>query len=328
MPTTNLHFINNTVAVTSNVILIFLQPTGALENYNFYAWEVLNPSIGSTQMAVLTNSFSGSIATYGDSRGNYSRPVALTLGVPLLVTNPNNQSPVIGVPDQNNTQVPADAVGLENQAVTPPTDLSVKWYVNNNLVVETNNTQTTTLNPGFTATFELKQSIYCMLAQPPTVTSTYTIQTFSRMTEFAVPSNATDLYFEAYTNSQGIDTFKQITQAPFQQAQQSALLAAKSLSDATQSLRQEISALKASRASGTASLKSGDRHTWKKGLYTKLAFDWADSTNPGGKDDKVSVIIDDAAADPYSVPQANIAVDKKDGKLTNNTSKTINYTLS
>lgn len=257
MPTTNLHFLNNTAAPTSNVILIFLQPTGALENYNFYAWEVLNPSIGSTQMAVLTNSFSGSIATYGDSRGNYSRPVALPLGVPLLVTNPNNQSPVIGVPDQNSTQVPADAVGLENQAVTPPTDLSVQWYVNNNLVVETNNTQTTTLNPGFISTFELKQSIYCMLAQPPTVTSTYTIQTFSQMTEFAVPSDATDLYFEVYTDPKtGIDSFESITQSQFQQAQQSALRAARSLSVATQSLRKELSDLRASRASQQAAARS------------------------------------------------------------------------
>lgn len=257
MPTTNLHFLNNTSAVTSNEILIFLQPTGALENYNFYAWQVLNPSIGSSQMAVLTNNFSGSIATYGDSKGNYSRPVALPLGVPLLVTNPNNQSPVIGVPNPNNKQVPADAVGLENEATTPPTDLSVKWYVNNNLVVETNNTQTTTLNPGFTATFELKQSIYCMLAQPPTQTSTYTIQTFGLTTEFPVPSDATDLYFEVYTDpATGIDSFKQVTQAEFQQAENSALHAAKSLSAATRVLRKEISALKASRPASHAAGRS------------------------------------------------------------------------
>ena len=252
MPTTNLHFLNNVSAPTANQILIFLQPTVALENYNFYAWQVLNPSIGSTQMAVLTNNFSGSIATFGDSKGNYSRPVALPLGVPLLVTNPNNQSPVIGVPDTSNKQVPAGAVGLENQAVTPPTDLSVKWYVNNNLVVETNNTVTTTLNPGFTSTFQLKQSIYCMLAQPPTQTSTYTLQTFSLMSEFSVPSQATDLYFEAYTNASGIDTFQQMSQADFQKAEQNALSAVRSLSAATQSLRREISALKASRQSPVA----------------------------------------------------------------------------
>lgn len=256
MPTTNLHFLNNASAPTSNSILIFLQPTGALENYNFYAWSVLNPSIGSTQTAVLTNSFSGSIASFGDSKGNYSRPVALPLGVPLLVTNPNNQSPVIGVPDTNNTQVPADAVGLENQAITPPTDLSVQWYVNNNLVVETNNTATTTLNPGFTATFELKQSIYCMLAQPPTLTTTYTIQTFSQMTEFEVPSNATDLYFEVYTDpTTGIDSFEQVTQAQFQQAQQSALEVAKGISAAMQDLQKSHPVRQASRSSSSASAR-------------------------------------------------------------------------
>lgn len=42
----------------------------------------------------------------------------------------------------------------------------------------------------------------------------------------------------------------------------------------------------------------------------------------------VSVIVGDDDAHSYDVPQANIAVDRKSGKLTNNTTKTINYTLS
>lgn len=244
MPTTNLHFLNNTARATSNQILIFLQPTAALPNYNFYAWEVLNPSIGSTQMAVLTNSFSGSIASFGDTRSNYSRPVALPLGQALLITNPNKQSPVIGVPDPDNDQVPAGAVGLENQAVTPPTNLSVKWYVNNNLVVETNNTAATTLNPGFTSTFELKQSIYCMLAQPPTMTETYTLQTFSKMTEFRVPNNATELFFEVVT-VKGVDTFREMAAEDFQRAEQNGLIMARSLSDAAQALQLEVSSSRA-----------------------------------------------------------------------------------
>lgn len=257
MPTTNLHFLNNAKDVNSNSILIFLQPTLALENYNFYAWSVLNPSIGSTQTAVLTNSFSASIASFGDSKGDYSRPVALpTLGKPYLVMNPNNQSPAIGVPDTTNTQVPADAVGLENEATTPPTDLSVKWYVNNNPVVETNNTPSTTLNPGFTATFELKQSIYCMLAQAPTVTSTYVLQTFSHMTEFPVPSNATDLYFEVTTDpTTKIDSFQEVTQDKFLQAQQNTLNVAKRVSRAMQALQSDHSVRKASRSLSSASVQ-------------------------------------------------------------------------
>ena len=75
-----------------------------------------------------------------------------------------------------------------------------------------------------------------------------------------------------------------------------------------------------------ATLTSGNSHNWDKNLYSKLEFDWADSKNPG--EGTVSVIVGDAAANSYSVPQANIAVDRKSGKLTNNTSKTINYTLS
>lgn len=77
-----------------------------------------------------------------------------------------------------------------------------------------------------------------------------------------------------------------------------------------------------------ATLKSGDSHKWEKSLYTKLAFDWADPNHPGGRDEKVSVIVGDAAAHSYTVPQNDIAVHEKSGKLTNNTKKTINYTLS
>lgn len=93
-----INLFNNTTRVTTNQILLFLQPIAPQENYLFTAWQVLNPSIDSAQSAVLTNNFSGSIASFGDTRGNYSAPVALPLGVALEITDPNNQSPVIGLP--------------------------------------------------------------------------------------------------------------------------------------------------------------------------------------------------------------------------------------
>lgn len=75
-----------------------------------------------------------------------------------------------------------------------------------------------------------------------------------------------------------------------------------------------------------ATLASGKEHKWKKNNYSSLSFDWADRRNPGTG--KCSVKIGDAATS-YSVPQENLGIDKKkDGKLTNNTDKTITYTLS
>ena len=75
-----------------------------------------------------------------------------------------------------------------------------------------------------------------------------------------------------------------------------------------------------------ATLASNKSHSWEKNSHTKLEFSWPDPNKPG--DGKVSVKLGDAPAHSYSVPQADIAVDNKAGKLTNNTTKTINYTLS
>jgi hypothetical protein len=77
-----------------------------------------------------------------------------------------------------------EQVGLQNDAITPPTNLSVTWYVNGNKVVETNNTSTTTLNPGFKSLFQLKQSIFVFLGQRPTETETYTLSTINKAQEF------------------------------------------------------------------------------------------------------------------------------------------------
>lgn len=209
---TKLNFLNNTSKPTSNQILIFLQPVGPQQNYLFSAWNVLNPSIGSTQSVILNNEFSGSIATFGDTRGNYSGPVSLPLGKALQITNPNNQSPVIGLPGDS---IDKEQVGLQNDAITPPTNLSVTWYVNGNKVVETNNTSTTTLNPGFKSLFQLKQSIFVFLGQRPTETETYTLSTINKTQEFPIPNSATEVSFEVYTDTDGIDKFREISNQQF-----------------------------------------------------------------------------------------------------------------
>jgi hypothetical protein len=73
-------------------------------------------------------------------------------------------------------------------------------------------------------------------------------------------------------------------------------------------------------------LKPNEAHSWAKGTYGSLSFNWAGV--PGDINDQVSVKQGDAAVS-YTVPRQNIALDKsKDGKLTNNTIKTIAYTLT
>jgi hypothetical protein len=70
-------------------------------------------------------------------------------------------------------------------------------------------------------------------------------------------------------------------------------------------------------------LRAGTGHPWEASdQYEHLSFDWAGAEGKG----TCSVKIGDQATS-YPVPQADIGVDKKAGKLTNNTDKTISYKL-
>lgn len=71
-------------------------------------------------------------------------------------------------------------------------------------------------------------------------------------------------------------------------------------------------------------LKPNKTHKWDKNKVNKLSFDWSGTEGEG----TVSVLIGDGAATSYTVPQTDIAVDRKKGKLTNNTGGNIEYTLS
>jgi hypothetical protein len=207
--TTRIHVHNSCADVTSNVVLMYLQPVDPQDNYLYSAWNVLNPSPGSQQQVELNTSFSASIAAVGSSVQDYSDPVALTLGAPALITDQNNQSPaIVGI---STRPITGDEVGLDNECISPPTPLSAIWYVNGRKVVETNNTPATALNAGFVTTFQLQQSVWVMFGQRPQTTTTYTIQTFGEAVEIPIPNGAADVYIEAFTNPHGIDTFQPLT---------------------------------------------------------------------------------------------------------------------
>ncbi|WP_377475853.1 MAG: hypothetical protein P2A85_23870 [Microcoleus anatoxicus] len=208
-----LHFYNNVKRQTSDKILIFLQPVTFSADYNSFAWRVLNPGIQRHQEAILENTFSGSIATYNSPVGDYSEPANLNLGEAKVIKQLGGQSSTI----TNDTRpVDPNLVGLYNDGEER---LSVIWYVNNNKVVQTNNTEYTTFNSGKYSTFQLKQSIYVMLAQEPTETQTYKLQTYGNLQEFAISSSATDMYFEVFTDDKGGDKFKETDKQKFEALQ-------------------------------------------------------------------------------------------------------------
>ena len=211
--TTQIHVYNRVTKDTSNVVMLFLQPVEPKEDYVYSAWNVLNPSRGAHQQCELTTSFSAGIASFDSPVVDYTDPVGLTLGTPALVTNKNGQSPAIS--GTSAKSITGSEVGLDNEATTPPTDLSVTWYVNGNKVVQTNNTRETSLNPGFISTFQLKQAVWVMFGQRPQITTTFTAQTFGQAVQIPIPNGASDVYIEAYTGADGIDTFKAVTPPVF-----------------------------------------------------------------------------------------------------------------
>jgi hypothetical protein len=214
--TTTIHVYNACTDKTSNEVLMFLQPVSPNDNYMYSAWNVLNPSPNSHQSCELTTTFSASIAALGSSVDDYTDPFGLTLGSLAVVDNPDNQSPAFDSKATSSLPVTADEVGVDNECVSPDTNLSVIWYVNGNQVVQTNNTATTSLNPGYASTFQLYQAVWVMFGQKPTTTLTFTAQTFGAAVKIPIPNGATDVYIKAYTNSEGIDTFEPTTQDAFQ----------------------------------------------------------------------------------------------------------------
>jgi hypothetical protein len=90
----------------------------------------------------------------------------------------------------------------------------------------------------------------------------------------------------------------------------------------TQSRNAQKRALELGATVGT--LASGKSHLWDKNSFAKLEVSWAGPAGTGS----VSVK-QDGAATSYNVPNNNIALVKAQaGKITNNTDKTISYTLS
>ncbi|MBU8898837.1 hypothetical protein KRR26_24815 [Corallococcus sp. M34] len=77
-------------------------------------------------------------------------------------------------------------------------------------------------------------------------------------------------------------------------------------------------------ADKTGTLAANASTSWEKNTSTSLSFDWADPRNPGTG--SCSVRIGDSAQS-LPPPREGIDLESKAGKLTNNTTRTIRYTL-
>jgi hypothetical protein len=213
-----LHFYNNVQRPSENKLLLFLR-AAAVQKYDMYAaWQVLAPPLHEQQTVELTVRLSAAVAPFGHSLDTYCEPIPLPFNThPLEVVNAPSDGCICAGRCVENVSLTPKQVGLKNHLANPRTDLSVLWYLNDTLIMQTHNTRATQLRPGALATFQLEPSISMLLSPSVRCGPLYPEQIFTTSEKFALSPDATDLYFEICTNEVGIDYVRELSEEKYQQ---------------------------------------------------------------------------------------------------------------
>lgn len=195
---------NNVPGITTNHVFVFLKPVDAKNDYQYYAWQDLNPADGSTAPFDFDIDISVAVA---DQRGTRSRPEPIRPGQRFTALNTNGQSPKIQAVDIGG--VTPDQAGLLNDCSTPNTNIAVNWYNKGISVVTAGLTPPDIINVGKTSTFELQPSLYFVAADPTIVGPNYTLQVYSNATEYKLSASSSVVKVSWYRDViSGQDKFK------------------------------------------------------------------------------------------------------------------------
>lgn len=200
--TFNIHY--DVVDMQGKNVLVFLKPIPPERNYRIRAWHVLTGSAGSTESFEYDNVISTDVTSAGDDRES-----SITSG--RMVTQPHQLLRAIS-PNGLSPRLEPAPTALANEKLTPSQcgvinstvpfiEFDCNWYVNDRPVV----TQPD-VDADMTCTFEYEPNFYFMVAAPPMIGQSYTIQNFSDMTQFTLPLSATTVDVHL-TREQGVWTF-------------------------------------------------------------------------------------------------------------------------
>ncbi|WP_370979125.1 hypothetical protein [Agaribacterium sp. ZY112] len=202
---------NNLSIPTTNHVLVFLKPVKASSNFQYIAWQDLNPAIGGSQDFdyVIDLGVQVGDASSGNPPGPQSPVYSINPGELFSATNPNGQGPILSTKNVNQGNLTSAQAGVINNCNSPVTSLSMTWTNKGLPVVNVGVNSNDVINQGKTVSLELEPKIYFMAADPTLVGKNFTLQDFSSMTEFDLVAGTTGVSVEwtRGNNGLGIDEF-------------------------------------------------------------------------------------------------------------------------
>ncbi|HWZ42764.1 MAG TPA: hypothetical protein VNW97_04775 [Candidatus Saccharimonadales bacterium] len=195
--TTTFTVFNNLPAETQDHVLVFLKPLRASPNFQYYAWQDLNPSQNSSQSFPYLIDLSVQVfdpTVYAGKQGAIAAPVSINPGQLFPAVNPNGQSPFIDPSSNLNTgQITPSQAAVINQCNSGSYScIGLNWFNTGNLVV-TAGQGTSHLNYGKTITLEFEPTLYFMAAEPTLIGPNFTLQDYSLMVPYTFKAGTTDV---------------------------------------------------------------------------------------------------------------------------------------
>jgi hypothetical protein len=189
--TTNFTIANSLPGQTQDHVLVFLKPINASSNFQYYAWQDLDPSQGSSQSFPYLIDLSVQVfdpETYASKQGAIAKPVSINPGQLFQAVNPNGQSPYIDTTtnlNQDGNQILSTQAGILNNCnQSGYACIGLNWFNGNQKVVTAGAGPANHLNFGKTITLEFEPTLYFMAAEPTIVGPNFTLQDYSRMTPY------------------------------------------------------------------------------------------------------------------------------------------------
>lgn len=204
--------VNNKLSVnTTNHVLVFLKPIKASTNYQYLAWQDLNPAMNGSQKFDYEIDLGVQISdsASGNPPGPTSPIYSINPGQLFAATNPNSQGPILTTNNINQGSIADSQAGVLNQCASPITSLSIAWTNKGQAIVVVGATANDIVNYGKTVTLELEPTLYFMAADPTLVGTNFTLQDYSVMTPYQLVAGTTSVTIDwtRSNNGLGADVF-------------------------------------------------------------------------------------------------------------------------
>ncbi|MCG8433597.1 MAG: hypothetical protein MJA83_06175 [Gammaproteobacteria bacterium] len=185
-------------------VLAFLKPTPPQSNYQVHAWQVLTGSAGATETFSYKAEIQVDVTSAGRKADNVivsGRQIA-TAGQLYEAISPSGLSPKLIPASETlaNQKLTPNQCGVINKT-SPFIQFTCNWYVNNRAVASM-----PYVDRNMTCTFDYEPRLYLMVAAPPMIGQTYTLQNFSEMTAFQWQNSTTRVDVDV-TRDSGMWTF-------------------------------------------------------------------------------------------------------------------------